>query len=159
MQHILHAALGASFSLDGVQQALCAPALPANVLQHRLLEPLLWLKATGAAVRRHCAKAPAPKFKTSLRAPRITPGALRKSLSFWLSAKPTLRRQLSRTGDSFSKILRSTRLELGLARLQTTEASITEIALSCGFATPSHFSQAFKQRFGCMLKAIRSRWD
>ncbi|MBX2855972.1 MAG: helix-turn-helix transcriptional regulator [Rhodobacteraceae bacterium] len=159
VQQIQASVLGASFGLDGVKRAMNDPDLPENVLQHRLIEPLLWLKAAGAVARPAALKSARAQIQGLIEREPSHPWRAQEIAERLAVSEATLRRQLSRTGDSFSKILRNTRLEQGLALLQTTEESITEIALTCGFATPSHFSQAFRQRFGCMPKAIRSRED
>ena len=70
-------------------------------------------------------------------------------------SEATMRRWLSKTGQGFAKILLHTRLERGLSLLQTTDDQISEIALDCGFKTPSHFSDAFRKRFGIKPKDIR----
>ncbi|MEL6184605.1 MAG: helix-turn-helix transcriptional regulator [Myxococcota bacterium] len=141
-------------SLDGVTAAMQAD-LPEDVRRHRLLEPLHWLKAEGYVL------APAPPgpaeriralFESDLSHPWRSEDAARH-----LSVSPaTLRRMLSRSGQSFSKLLTTTRLEHGLAQLQTSDRSVSEIAMSCGFANPSHFSDAFKSRFGLSPRQIRS---
>jgi transcriptional regulator GlxA family with amidase domain len=51
-------------------------------------------------------------------------------------------------GVSPGKWLLERRLVRSLALLQSTRLSITEIMLECGFEDLSHFSKAFKERFG-----------
>jgi transcriptional regulator GlxA family with amidase domain len=46
-------------------------------------------------------------------------------------------------------------LEYGLSLLQTTDMQISQIALECGFKTPSHFSDSFRKRFNIAPKMIR----
>ena len=46
------------------------------------------------------------------------------------------------------------RLDHAVHLLRSTSLSVTEISLSCGFATASHFSRLFKKRFG----VSPSRW-
>jgi AraC-like DNA-binding protein len=59
-----------------------------------------------------------------------------------------------------SKILLNTRLEYGLALLQTTTSNVSEIAYGCGFSTPSHFADLFKKRSGLQPSGpcLRSSW-
>lgn len=40
------------------------------------------------------------------------------------------------------------RLERAARLLATTELSVTEVVLECGFESPAHFSRAFRKRFG-----------
>ncbi|MFK8183968.1 MAG: helix-turn-helix transcriptional regulator [Phormidesmis sp.] len=70
-------------------------------------------------------------------------------------SEATMRRWLAKSGQGFSKILQNTRLEHGLSLLQSTDIPILDIALSCGFKTPSHFSESFKKRFGIKPSEIR----
>ena len=49
-------------------------------------------------------------------------------------------------------------VRLGLARklLVTTALSLTEVALTTGFATPSHFSRAFAAEYGVAPSSLRA---
>ena len=51
--------------------------------------------------------------------------------------------------------LQQVRLQSAAALLRDTSRSITDIALDCGFTSPSRFSSAFRQRFGCTPSAYR----
>lgn len=51
------------------------------------------------------------------------------------------------TGQPFHKYLLALRLEKARQLLVESDASITEIAVRCGFASPAHFSRAFSARF------------
>ncbi len=159
VQRVRTPASSSSRCLQTVQHVLRDSSLPVEVAQHRLVEPLLWLKGAGVEIP----TAPERDVRQRLRA------LIDEDLSHpWRAAdaaqqlavsEATLRRLLSRSGDSFSKLLRDTRLERSLSLLQTTDQPITEIALACGFATPSHFSQCFKERFRIQPRAIRTRAD
>ena len=48
------------------------------------------------------------------------------------------------------------RLERAESMIENTESSITEVALSCGFESLSHFSNAFRRHFGTAPQAYRS---
>jgi AraC-like DNA-binding protein len=58
-------------------------------------------------------------------------------------------------GTSPGKWLLERRLEHSASLLQTTGMSITEIMFECGFEDLSHFSRAFKERFGQSPSAFR----
>jgi len=47
------------------------------------------------------------------------------------------------------------RLDSAAHRLRTTDASITQVALDCGFASAAHFSRCVRQRFGMAPSALR----
>lgn len=139
-----------------IRDTLDNPSLPEAIRRHRLLEPLIWLKDRGYHV-------PPPREDSPLGRIR---GLIETDLSHaWRAAdvarhlamsEATMRRWLSRTGFGFAKILLHSRLEHGLTLLQTTDIPISRIALDCGFSTPSHFSDAFRKRFGIPPKEIRS---
>ena len=129
---------------------------PVEVLHRRLTEPLLWLKSLGhdlatpskqnldRRVRNLIASDPAHKWRSS---------SVASALGY---IESTMRRKLTKYSLTFSEILMSCRLEHALTLLQSTQLSISEIALDCGFSTPSHFSDTFKQRFSVQPKHIRS---
>lgn len=51
--------------------------------------------------------------------------------------------------------LNSYRLKVSCRQLTDTEDPITQIALSCGFPHPSHYSKLFRQHYGCSPKEWR----
>lgn len=59
------------------------------------------------------------------------------------------------TGTTPSAYLMERRLDLAAQRLGCESASITEIALDCGFASSAHFSRCFSQRFGVSPRGYR----
>jgi len=58
-------------------------------------------------------------------------------------------------GTGFAAHYRSIRLQRARDLLRTTPLPVTEIALACGFSSPSHFSRAFRQAFGHNPRAVR----
>ncbi|WP_170442096.1 GlxA family transcriptional regulator [Ruegeria arenilitoris] len=62
-------------------------------------------------------------------------------------------RQLERlfqksVGDTPKKFLMEMRLQKARTLLLQTELSVLEVALSCGFESPSHFAKVYKRKFG-----------
>ena len=51
-------------------------------------------------------------------------------------------------GKSPADFYRGLRLDLGRNLLSTTEMTLLEVSLACGFATVSHFSKSFRARYG-----------
>jgi transcriptional regulator GlxA family with amidase domain len=47
------------------------------------------------------------------------------------------------------------RLERASALLNTTSMNVTQIAFECGFESSSHFSRAFKDKFGRTPRTFR----
>jgi len=62
-----------------------------------------------------------------------------------------------RVGVSFSQYVLRYRLSESCYRLTASEASITEIALSCGFESLRSFHRNFMAQFGCTPSAYRRR--
>ncbi len=69
----------------------------------------------------------------------------------------TLRRRLMADGQTFSELLRETRLERGLNLLQSTSRPIGVICDEVGFRSASKFAAAFKARFGFPPSVLRSK--
>ena len=140
-----------------IQETMHDENLPEALRNHRLMEPLIWLKHQGF-------QAPAMREESLL-------GRVRKLIETDLShswsskevaaslamSEATMRRHLAKENQGFSKILLNTRLEYGLALLQTTKSNVSEIAYDCGFKTPSHFADLFKKRFGLQPRSIRQK--
>jgi AraC-like DNA-binding protein len=53
------------------------------------------------------------------------------------------------TGRTISQHLRLLRMEKAAELLRQRELNVTEVALDVGYSSPSHFSQAFRETFGC----------
>ena len=60
-------------------------------------------------------------------------------------------------GESIYAYRKRLLLERAVRRLQYSDDSITEIALDCGYETPSAFNKAFKQQFGLTPSIVRQR--
>jgi AraC-like DNA-binding protein len=55
----------------------------------------------------------------------------------------------TQTGQTITQYLRQLRMEKAAELLRSREYNVTEAALEVGYASPSHFSQAFHEAFGC----------
>ncbi len=139
-----------------IRDTLANRALPPVILRHRLLEPLVWLREKGVHLAPSADEAPLSRVRRLIETDLSHPWRAADVARHLAMSEATMRRWLAGTGQGFSKILLNTRLEHGLSLLQTTEAPISEIALDCGFKTPSHFSDAFRARFGIAPKQIRT---
>jgi AraC-like DNA-binding protein len=58
-------------------------------------------------------------------------------------------------GVSPGRWLLARRLERSATMLRSTNMSVTEVMLECGFEEASHFSRAFKEKHGCSPKTYR----
>jgi len=140
--------------LQRVRRSLADDTLPSGVMRHHVRELLVWAEGmplsrdaaapgTVGALRRLLRADPARHW-------RATEVATELCLS-----EATLRRRLAAEGTSFSGVLADIRLSHGLELLQMTRLPITEVALACGYASPSHFSSAFRKRFDLSPRDIR----
>ena len=60
------------------------------------------------------------------------------------------------TGKSYRKYLSDLRLEKALRLIMTTDRSITDIALSVGFANVTYFNRVFREKYGMSPGNMRS---
>ena len=65
-----------------------------------------------------------------------------------LSRVQLYRKVKALTGYSPVELLRKARLTRARHLLQTTEKTVSEVAYSVGFSTPSYFSKCYKEEFG-----------
>lgn len=145
--------------LSLIQDTLDNDALPATIRNHRLLEPLLWLREQGFQLPTQVEDDPISQVRSLIETDLSHAWMADEVAAHFAMSEATMRRWLSKTGQGFAKILLHTRLERGLSLLQTTDAQVSQIALDCGFKTPSHFSDAFRKRFGIKPKDIRLAAD
>lgn len=145
--------------LSTLQATVNDTKLPEPIRQHRFLEPLIWLKHRGIYLSPHEDEKPLSKVRKLIETDLSHPWRSNEVADCFAISEATMRRWLAKSGQSFSKILQNTRLEHGLSLLQTTDISVSAIAVNCGFKTPSHFADSFKKRFGIKPSEIRKVED
>lgn len=139
-----------------IQGTMNDGTLPESIREHRFLEPLIWLRDQGFFLPTQVKDQPLSQVRRLIETDLSHPWVAGDVAAHFAMSEATMRRWLAKSGQGFAKILLHTRLEHGLSLLQTTDAQVSEIALQCGFKTPSHFSDAFRKRFGIKPKDIRS---
>lgn len=139
-----------------IKETLDRDDLPPLLRQHRLLEPLIWLRHNGVQLPARDEAQPWSKVRRLIETDVGKPWRVTDVAGHFAMSEATFRRWLSKSGPGFSQILLNTRLEKGLTLLQTTDVPISQIALECGFKTPSHFSESFRKRFGIKPRSIRT---
>ncbi|GAB5459000.1 MAG: hypothetical protein Hens3KO_20300 [Henriciella sp.] len=140
-----------------ITDTVCDHDLPTEIRQHRLIEVLIWLKQFGVKISPQQDQSPIGRVRLLIETDLSRPWRAKDVAEHFAMSEATMRRWLQDAGQSFSKILQYTRLEHGLTLLQTTPSPISQIALEIGFKTPSHFTDAFHQRFGITPSQIRHR--
>lgn len=68
----------------------------------------------------------------------------------------TMQRQLYGHGSSYKKLVGEVRMELAAELLRETDLKAIDIAFSCGYDDPAHFSRAFKRSFGISPSECRA---
>ncbi|MDI4234753.1 helix-turn-helix domain-containing protein [Bradyrhizobium sp. Arg237L] len=71
----------------------------------------------------------------------------------------SFQRKLSGAGLTYSDLLDRARFEYAAKLLRSTEAKIIDIALSSGYADPSHFARAFRRISGVTPREFRETWS
>lgn len=142
--------------LSLIQATLQDHSLPQEIRAHRLREPLIWLRAQGISLPIHIEDGLTGQLRALFQRDLTHPWRAEDTAKHFAMSPATFRRWLAKSGTSFSKLLMNTRLEHALLCLQTRDTQISQIALECGFKTPSHFSDAFRKRFSIRPIDIRS---
>jgi AraC family transcriptional regulator len=76
-----------------------------------------------------------------------------------LGPRQFCRRYRAATGTTPARSLEAIRLDHAAMLLSTTRASITDIALECGYSQPQHLATAFRRRFEVTPTQYRSSFD
>ncbi|MEI2805625.1 GlxA family transcriptional regulator [Albidovulum sp.] len=84
----------------------------------------------------------------------LSPGRIAGALA--ISTRQLERLFLRHLGTSPKRFIIETRLMRARNLLVQTDQSITEVAVACGFTTPSHFSKVYRAHFGVSPVAQRS---
>ncbi|MEO1409221.1 MAG: two-component regulator propeller domain-containing protein [Bacteroidota bacterium] len=85
--------------------------------------------------------------------PQLNAARLAQKLA--LSESQLYRKLKALTGSSTANFIRKVRLQKAKSLLQSTAATVSEIAYQTGFRSPSWFSRAFKQEFGYAPNEMR----
>ena len=70
----------------------------------------------------------------------------------------SFQRKLSSMGLSYSGLVDLVRFESAAKRLRDTDAKIIDVAFSCGYADPAHFTRAFRRIAGTTPREFRDQW-
>lgn len=130
-------------------------ALPEAVLRHRVRELLEALRLAGfvpvrgsanltARVRLLLASLPAHPWQAEQIARRLA------------MSPATLRRRLAAEGTGFRAVLEEVRLTHALSLVQAGRQPIKQVALACGYQSPSRFAARFRTRFGLTPSELRA---
>ena len=122
------------------------------------------IRPAGGAQRGGAAERWGVRHPKLIAAYEIMEGAIAEPLSreeisarLGISARQLGRLFTEKTGKGFSLAYRELRLSRARDLIRQTTLPITEIAYACGFASPSHFSSAYKAWAGVSPRAAAAR--
>jgi AraC-like DNA-binding protein len=143
-------------SCERAMAAIVAGAdLPDAVAAARVGEVLLWLAALGHRFEPAGRPDMVTRLRKAIDADPSRPWRATDAASLLCMSEPSLRRHLAAAGTSFSALLIDVRMSAALGLLQSTDRSVTTIALDVGYDSASRFAARFRARFDFTPSAIR----
>jgi len=143
-------------AFDAACAAISQPdILPSTLARHRVVELLLWLAHHGLHFRPPSAtlvSARVQKLLASAPDKRWNVPGVAEALAM---SEATLRRRLAEEDRTFSELMIDVRMAHALSLLQSTDRSVTQIALDAGYESASRFAVRFRKRFGFAPTAVR----
>lgn len=136
--------------------ALDDPLTPERLRRHAVREVLLWLAEEGMGFGPAHRPSLANRLRFTLARQPDAPWRAVDAARALAVSEATLRRRLAADGTSFGDLLADVRMVHALGLLQSTDLSITRIALDVGYASASRFAVRFRSRFGISPSQIRS---
>jgi AraC-like DNA-binding protein len=138
-------------------QAVEEAGIPLEIARHRAAEMLQWIGLHGGRFEPLEPMNLSTKVRRLISQDLAQPWAATTVATNLSMSEASLRRKLAEEGSCLSDILSDTRLSAALGLLLSTAQPVTQIALGCGFQTPSHFAARFRQRFEFSPSAIRRK--
>ena len=129
--------------------------LPEAIARYRASELLLWIAMHGGRFAPRQALGWSEKIRQLVRqdlSHNWSASVIAAALSV---SESTLRRRLAEQGTNLNELLTDIRMGAALILLQSSKQSVTQIALSVGYQTASHFSSNFRKRFGYSPSELR----
>ncbi len=139
---------GLAQAMDVAAAALADDALPVDIAAHRMRELLLWIQAQGLSMVRPRTQSLLQDLRKLLATDPSAKWTTTQLASELAMSEATLRRKLAKLGTTLTDITIDVRMTSALAMLQTSEDTITSIAMAVGYDSPSRFALRFRDRFG-----------
>lgn len=136
-------------------EGLAEPGLSERMACHRVVEVLAALAERGVYLPPEREPTAAAIVQGLVAARPHVPWTAADAARALGISEPTLRRRLAAEDTSFRHIVTEVRLLHGLMLLQTSATPILEVALECGYESPSRFSSRFRERFGMSPSEMR----
>lgn len=129
--------------------------VPDSIAEQRVTEVLLWLQLNGQAFPWEPPSSASVRVCALLRSAPDVPWKSGEVARRMGMSDATLRRHLAVENRSFSELLIDVRMSTALTLLQGTDRTITDIAFSVGYESPSRFAVRFRDRFGLSPTELR----
>jgi AraC-like DNA-binding protein len=137
--------------------ALRDPLLPDEVVKHRMAELLTWIGTTGHCFLPVLGATLSSKIRRMVNQEPTREWTAKCFADKFAMSEASLRRKLAHEGLCLSDIVTEIRMSQALRLLLHSRLPISIIATKVGYATASHFSVRFRERFGVNPAALRRR--
>lgn len=129
--------------------------LPDNLLRHRVAELVSAVAMAGFRPPLECKRRLGERIRLLLNTQPAHEWRAQDVASQLALSAATLRRRLAEEATGFREILEEVRLVHGLALVQGTDKPLKQVAVECGYASPSRFTARFRERFGTLPSDLR----
>ena len=139
-----HAEMAAGFPsgrlfLDSIEQAMAVALVNGHAVRHRLVQ--MYKGGLGSARLRRIKELVHAKMENDLSLDEM-------AQSVGLSTAHFARMFRKSTGETPHQFVLRQRVERAKAMLRAPDASVFDVAMTCGFKTPQHFAQVFRDVCG-----------
>ncbi|HET9959731.1 MAG TPA: AraC family transcriptional regulator [Polyangiaceae bacterium] len=136
-------------------RTLSEPEVHLELLRHRLEDVLLSILlavnlGAESAPRSHAASDPVAAIRRLIRRDPAHSWLASQAAQQLGMSEPTLRRRLAAAQTSFREILTDERMRLARSLLRDPSLSVMEVALRCGYQSPSRFAAQFARIQGTL---------
>jgi AraC family transcriptional regulator len=148
-----HAEMAAGFPsgrlfLDSIEQAIAVALVNGHAVRHRLVQ--MYKGGLGSARLRRIKELVQAKIEDDLSLDEM-------AQSVGLSTAHFARMFRKSTGETPHQFVLRQRVERAKAMLRAPDASVFDVAMTCGFKTPQHFAQVFRDF--CRVSPTEYRQD
>jgi AraC-like DNA-binding protein len=130
--------------------------LPEAVLYHRVRELLEALRLAGFVPALPATAGVAERVRLLLATAPARPWRAEDVAASLAMSAATLRRRLAAEGSGFREVLEEVRLAQALSLVQGGRQPLKQVAMACGYRSPSRFAARFRQRFGTLPSELRA---
>ena len=130
--------------------------LPEAVLHHRVRELLAALRLAGFVPAQPATTGVVERVRLLLATAPARPWQAGEIAATLAMSAATLRRRLAAEGSGFREVLEEVRLAHALSLVQGGRQPLKQVAMACGYQSPSRFAARFRRRFGTLPSELRA---